>query len=83
MHRAAGFAVLLILVRDVFAPLAYVITPTLSVLAAAVLKYHRTNYWQSIGYAGRSKVETVMSMDGFVYRRETIPLLIECESDEE
>ena len=35
--KAAGFAVLLILVRDVFAPLAYVITPALSVLAAATI----------------------------------------------
>jgi NADH-quinone oxidoreductase subunit N len=35
--KAAGFAVLLILVKDVFAPLAYVIAPALSLLAAATI----------------------------------------------
>jgi len=35
--KAAGFAILLILVREVFAPLAYVIAPALSVLAAATI----------------------------------------------
>jgi NADH-quinone oxidoreductase subunit N len=35
--KAAGFAVLLILVKDVFAPLAYVIAPALSFLAAATI----------------------------------------------
>ena len=35
--KAAGFAVLLILVRNVFSPLAYVLTPALSLLAAATI----------------------------------------------
>jgi len=35
--KAAGFAVLLVLVKDVFAPLAHVIAPALSLLAAATI----------------------------------------------
>ena len=35
--------------------------------------------WRSLGYSGASRVEDVLTIDGFVYRRETTRLRAECE----
>ena len=50
--------------------------------AAALLAHQQTDDWQNIQYAARSTVETVISLDGFVYRRETTQILVECEDDQ-
>ena len=50
-------------------------------IARMCLDYQHTATWQNIQYNGVSKVEDVMTIDGFVYRRETIPILVECETD--
>ena len=50
--------------------------------AEALLSHQQTADWQNIQYAARSVVETVISLDGFVYRRETTPILVECEDDQ-
>lgn len=51
-------------------------------VARMCLDYQQTATWQNIQYSGVSRVEDVMTIDGFVYRRETIPLIVECETDE-
>lgn len=51
-------------------------------IAALVIANQQTATWQNIQYAGRSKKEPVIMLDGFVYARETIPLLVECDTDE-
>lgn len=51
-------------------------------IARMCLDYQHTATWQNMQYSGVSKVEDVMTIDGFVYRRETIPLLVECDADE-
>lgn len=51
-------------------------------VAALLLAQQQTATWQNIQYAGRSVVEDVITIDGFVYRRETTPLLVECDDDD-
>jgi len=52
-----------------------------ALISATLIANQETATWQNIQYAARSTVETVMSLDGFVYRREMTPILVECESD--
>lgn len=50
-------------------------------IARLILANHSAALWHTFGYAGRSKVEDVMTIDGFVYRRETIPVELRLKSD--
>lgn len=51
-------------------------------VASVVLACKRpTTLWHDVEYAGRSRVEDVITLDGFIYRRETIPLMIRLLSD--
>lgn len=50
-------------------------------IATALLAHQQTATWQNIAYGGRSRVEDVITLDGFIYRRETIPIVVECTSD--
>ena len=53
---------------------------TLEAQIAAIVEANGVHpLWQSLTYSGMSRVEDVMSIDGFVYRRETTRLLAECE----
>lgn len=46
---------------------------------AALVEAHGVHaLWKSLDYNGMSRVEDVMSIDGFVYRRETTRLMAEC-----
>jgi len=50
---------------------------------AGILEANATKHglWTNAQYNGRSKVEDVMSIDGFIYRRESIPVRVECSNE--
>lgn len=50
-------------------------------IARMILDNHRHALWHTFTYAGRSRVEDVIVMDGFIYRRETIPVGLQLRSD--
>lgn len=50
-------------------------------IAGIVQANARHALWNDMQYAGRSKVEDVMTIDGFVYRRESIPVRVECDAE--
>ena len=50
-------------------------------IAGIVQANARHALWNDMQYAGRSKVEDVMTIDGFVYRRESTPVRVECDAE--
>ena len=50
-------------------------------IAQMIVSNHSAALWHTLAYAGRSRVEDVMTIDGFVYRRETIPLELRLKTD--
>ncbi len=52
-----------------------------AVISAAIQANATSGPWMDMHYTGRSRVEDVLTVDGFIYRRETIPIVIECEGE--
>ncbi len=58
---------------------------TLDALEAGIAGVARDNaataQWMNMQYAGRSQVEDVITLDGCIYRRETIAIRVECQPE--
>lgn len=50
-------------------------------IAATVAQHATSGPWMNLSYNGMSKVEDVMTIDGCIYRRESLELRAECDGE--